>query len=196
MSDYAEKLKHPKWQKTRLKILERDNFSCQLCMDENSMLVIHHKKYLKDSDPWDYPNDYLITLCSKCHDKFHGKNNYIKQIIPARDVSIKDSIEALRTKEQPPVMVHEFTQQMLEDAWDKFCDIKQVSENMPFSDAISKYSPELMNCYVVQYSVDTMSITENICTANYLLRFLRNELKNDKIVLKPVLYNNNTRINY
>lgn len=65
---YSQKLKHPKWQKKRLEILQRDNFKCRLCDDDNSTLHIHHLKYIGfKSDPWDIDNDFLITYCEDCH---------------------------------------------------------------------------------------------------------------------------------
>jgi len=85
MSDYKNKLKDPRWQKKRLEILERDEWCCQVCYDGESTLHVHHKLYEKDKDPWDYDNDYLITLCDVCHenetDDYHSINRYlIKQI--------------------------------------------------------------------------------------------------------------------
>lgn len=66
---YSDKLKDPRWQKKRLEILERDHWGCQCCYDEESTLHVHHRKYLPNTDPWDYPNDLLITLCENCHTK-------------------------------------------------------------------------------------------------------------------------------
>lgn len=63
---YAEKLKHPKWQKRRLEILQRDGFKCQLCGDVNTTLHIHHTGYRK-VDIWDYKDEELITYCEVCH---------------------------------------------------------------------------------------------------------------------------------
>lgn len=65
---YSDKLKDPRWQKKRLEILGRDNFSCQSCLDDKSTLHVHHKVYM-DGDPWDIPNEYLITLCEDCHQR-------------------------------------------------------------------------------------------------------------------------------
>lgn len=62
---YAEKLKNPKWQKKRLEILQRDEFKCCYCNDEKTELQIHHLKYTKE--PWQAPNEDLITLCKHCH---------------------------------------------------------------------------------------------------------------------------------
>ena len=64
---YQEQLKSPKWQKKRLFILERDNWACQICGDTENMLSVHHMDYIKGYKPWDYENEYLITLCSSCH---------------------------------------------------------------------------------------------------------------------------------
>lgn len=64
---YAEKLKNPKWQKKRLEVLQRDNFTCCLCSDAETTLHVHHKTYKKGVDVWDYPNDNFQTLCEDCH---------------------------------------------------------------------------------------------------------------------------------
>jgi hypothetical protein len=64
---YNEKLLSPKWQKKRLKILERDNFTCQFCQSKEDTLHIHHKKY-SEGEPWEIEDKYLITLCKECHE--------------------------------------------------------------------------------------------------------------------------------
>lgn len=65
--NYAEKLKDPRWQKKRLEILNRDEWTCQGCFDTYSTLHVHHKRYIKGNDPWDCPDSILITLCEDCH---------------------------------------------------------------------------------------------------------------------------------
>lgn len=66
MSDYSKKLKSPLWQKKRLEILNRDNFTCQLCTDVETELQVHHKKY--NGEPHEAPNEDLLTLCKHCHE--------------------------------------------------------------------------------------------------------------------------------
>jgi len=75
MSDYSEKLKSPKWQKRRLEILHRDNFTCQICGDAETELQIHHKTY--SGEPHEALDDELITLCKHCHkcETFASKNS-------------------------------------------------------------------------------------------------------------------------
>ncbi len=66
-SKYSEKLKNPNWQKKRLEILNRDDWTCQLCKDKENTLHVHHKYYERRRSPWEYPNTALITLCEDCH---------------------------------------------------------------------------------------------------------------------------------
>jgi hypothetical protein len=67
MSNYRELLKDPRWQKKRLEVLQRDEFTCQCCPDNTSTLHVHHAKYFPGM-PWECPNEYLITLCESCHE--------------------------------------------------------------------------------------------------------------------------------
>ncbi len=66
-SEYSERLRDPRWQKKRLEIMQRDEFTCQKCMDSESTMNVHHCFYETNAQPWDYPNDSLITLCEECH---------------------------------------------------------------------------------------------------------------------------------
>lgn len=72
-ADYSELLRHPFWQRRRLEIFNRDNFTCRKCLDKESNLQIHHLYYIATHKPWDYPDEALITLCELCHTKaeFH-----------------------------------------------------------------------------------------------------------------------------
>ena len=64
---YSDKLKDPRWQKKRLEIFERDEFTCQKCGDNESTLSVHHLRYIRGKNPWEYPNEKLMTLCESCH---------------------------------------------------------------------------------------------------------------------------------
>lgn len=72
---YREELKHPMWKKKRLKILDRDNYKCQLCGSEHN-LCIHHTKYVTGMKAWEYPNSLLVTLCKDCHEKVHANRKH------------------------------------------------------------------------------------------------------------------------
>ena len=75
---YSQKLRDARWQKVRLKVFERDGWKCQAqkCRSpKNAMLHVHHKKYLPNRDPWEYPLTNLTTYCEKCHDRLHTEPN-------------------------------------------------------------------------------------------------------------------------
>ena len=69
--DYSSILKNPKWQKRRLEIMQRDNFTCQCCFNKDEELTVHHKYYISGVKPWDYSDSCYVTLCGSCHNNFH-----------------------------------------------------------------------------------------------------------------------------
>lgn len=76
---YNEQIKSPHWQKRRLQILQRDNFTCQICGSTEKTLHVHHLCYRKDAKIWDYPDNTLMTLCEDCHRMEHemqSENDY------------------------------------------------------------------------------------------------------------------------
>lgn len=64
---YSELLKDPRWQKKRLKILDRDGFECKNCGDTTKTLHVHHRRYINGRNPWEYEDSNLVTLCCDCH---------------------------------------------------------------------------------------------------------------------------------
>lgn len=62
---YSDKLKDPRWQRKRLEVFSRDNFTCTKCGDDKNTLHVHHLKY--SGNPWDVSNESLITTCQRCH---------------------------------------------------------------------------------------------------------------------------------
>jgi 5-methylcytosine-specific restriction endonuclease McrA len=77
---YKEKLKDRRWRNRRRQILVRDNFKCQICGYRSHHNHVHHLAYIKNTEPWDYPDYYLITLCQYCHENEHYIENEIKQM--------------------------------------------------------------------------------------------------------------------
>lgn len=69
---YSKKLLDPRWQKLRLQVFERDNFTCRYCESTDKTLHAHHRYYEPNTDPWDYPLSALVTLCCECHDDEHN----------------------------------------------------------------------------------------------------------------------------
>lgn len=73
---YNDLLQSPKWEKKRKTIFARDGHKCRHC-GSGKQLQAHHKQYhIRKSTrtmlpPWEYQDQYLITLCTDCHYKGH-----------------------------------------------------------------------------------------------------------------------------
>jgi hypothetical protein len=65
---YAEMLRDPRWQRKRLEVMDRDDFGCRHCGEKHATLNVHHTFYRRNTAPWEYPDDSLVTLCEPCHD--------------------------------------------------------------------------------------------------------------------------------
>lgn len=67
--EYEERLRDPRWQRNRLAILERANWSCEGCGTREVNLQIHHGYYERGLMPWEYPAEALYCLCDNCHER-------------------------------------------------------------------------------------------------------------------------------
>lgn len=81
MSTYKKKLQDQRWLDKRKEILSRDKSRCQRknCTHDNNDLQVHHTEYLPGIDPWDYPNDMLITLC-----RFHHQQETFRRQVESQ----------------------------------------------------------------------------------------------------------------
>ena len=70
-SEYSNYWKDPRWQRFRLKVLEKDGFKCTNCGDAKSELHAHHLYYISKRKPWEYPEECVLTLCDDCHKVTH-----------------------------------------------------------------------------------------------------------------------------
>ena len=70
--NYSDLLNDPRWQKKRDEILSRDEHHCRLCGKSND-LHVHHILYEDNTEPWDYDESYLITVCEFCHNRIHSQ---------------------------------------------------------------------------------------------------------------------------
>lgn len=96
---YSEKLRDPRWQKKRLEILSRDKFQCRCCGSESETLMVHHIQYTKGAEPWEYPNEFLYTLCESCHEEEHASRpaleNRLLQVLRDKIYFHKDIYELI-----------------------------------------------------------------------------------------------------
>jgi hypothetical protein len=62
-------LKSEDWQRKRFVVLRRDNWRCVYCGSKAS--EVYHKRYAKKNIGKE-PIDWLVSVCSHCHDKQHS----------------------------------------------------------------------------------------------------------------------------
>lgn len=85
--EYKEKLKTKEWRNRRRQILVRDNFKCQRCGHRSIHNDVHHVVYEWGCEPWEYNDEYLITLCRSCHNEEHKDSKHISEVIKSMKLS-------------------------------------------------------------------------------------------------------------
>lgn len=78
---YTEQLRHPEWQKKRLRMLEAAGWECSNCGDKSTTLHVHHRQYFKGRLAWEYGDDELVVLCEPCHANEHEELEGLKQLM-------------------------------------------------------------------------------------------------------------------
>lgn len=73
---YRALLRDPRWQKRRLEVLSRDQWRCRQCGASDKELQVHHRLYVAGCAPWEVPLAALVTLCTACHGRQHGRKRH------------------------------------------------------------------------------------------------------------------------
>lgn len=71
MTDYESLLNTPEWQKKRAEIITRDKGRCMQCGKSGLPIEVHHIYYKANTQPWEYDNDALMSVCHSCHKHIH-----------------------------------------------------------------------------------------------------------------------------
>jgi len=78
---YSDKLKDPRWQARRAEVLNRDDYTCRDCGEKPDSLDVHHLHYRKGAQPWEYPLNFLMSLCRDCHENRQSIEDEAKERI-------------------------------------------------------------------------------------------------------------------
>lgn len=110
---YFELLKDPRWQRKRLEIFNRDDWTCTSCFNKDKTLHVHHKKYKWGKKPWEYDDDSLTTLCEECHEKITESKKALDAAIaklhPGQQEMVLGFVEAfLADIDKPEVRVRDW----------------------------------------------------------------------------------------
>jgi hypothetical protein len=80
-SEYARKLLDPRWQRKRLEALNEAKWECMHCSEKTRTLHVHHKRYIKGREPWEYGIDELSVLCDECHEAEHHARDTLNRLL-------------------------------------------------------------------------------------------------------------------
>jgi 5-methylcytosine-specific restriction endonuclease McrA len=96
---YSQKLKDPRWQRKRLEVLSRDEFTCRICKSTENTLHVHHIRYIKGREPWEYREFYFVTLCQHCHET---EENELKKSVMKMRLKPAETPRVVNLPELPP----------------------------------------------------------------------------------------------
>jgi hypothetical protein len=73
MSKWSAAYRDSRWQKKRLEVMNRDEWTCRSCgaSGDGITLNVHHSYYESGKAPWEYDSDTLVTWCENCHLNIH-----------------------------------------------------------------------------------------------------------------------------
>lgn len=135
MSTYSEKLKDPRWQKRRLKVMEYAHWRCQICGGKDNTLHCHHSYYTKGKEPWQYPDGSIICICEGCHEKIHPEKVKRAPAAPEEKAPTFAEICRARREGQPA------TQEPAKRRFDFLRETeKQEEQPLPEKEALSRFA--------------------------------------------------------
>ena len=79
MSQYSDKLRDPRWQQRRLRVLDTHRWACEDCGGTKEQLEVHHCYYLRGNEPWEHGDNLLMCLCAHCHQRRQNLEEMAKQ---------------------------------------------------------------------------------------------------------------------
>lgn len=76
-NDFFESYQTSEWQRKKNAVLERDDYTCQICGSKNGLMQVHHITYKHcKGKAYNAPMGDLITLCERCHANDDGDHEH------------------------------------------------------------------------------------------------------------------------
>lgn len=84
MKTYSAKLRDPRWAEYRERVFYAYGQQCESCGESKPITSknhIHHKRYHRGYEPWDYDLDDVCVLCPECHEEIHNAESSWRDLI-------------------------------------------------------------------------------------------------------------------
>lgn len=136
IKSYIEKLQDRRWQQRRLEMLEKANWKCFYNPEHTGRLDVHHRYYVSGQNPWDYPDETLVVLCSHCHEEEEGRLFRIRHAAGMGGKQYQEQILAFIDQNSPPEYVieeadDEYLPEPCTDAQSGFAALREAEETAP-----------------------------------------------------------------
>ncbi len=147
------------------------------------------KEYKKPVEKQTEPKEEIAVVKEK---KVVSKTRKEENGRKVKNISIKDSLNTLKQTKDPKLdkpeatIITEFNQESLLKVWNDFIESYQ-NKAPSFANAIAKYPPQLRDNFVIEYMVDNQIVAGDLLNITSMLEFLKKELNNNQITLKPVV---------
>lgn len=82
---YSEKLKDPRWADLRAEFrasrITELGILCENCgLETQGRTQVHHKRYIRGREPWEYDFAELRLLCEDCHTQIHATEAEVRAL--------------------------------------------------------------------------------------------------------------------
>ena len=84
MKTYYEKLNTEKWYSYRREVFRLKGMECETCGESKSSgphNQVHHIRYIRGREPWEYSMDQVTVLCKECHNDIHQAESDWRDLI-------------------------------------------------------------------------------------------------------------------
>ena len=108
---YSERLQDPQWKLFREDYIARhtkesEELKCRNCGDPGPF-HLHHRRYIRGREPWEYEDADLILICVECHTRVHDVarefHDWLISILPHEIYEARDLLEELVKCKTPAV---------------------------------------------------------------------------------------------
>lgn len=113
MKTYEQKLLDPRWisfaEGFRERVKERiggEEPECYGC-GKSGPLDVHHRRYFRDCEPWQYEDEDLILVCRECHKRIHAVSNefysWLISLEPSSEYEARYLLDELVKSQHPRI---------------------------------------------------------------------------------------------
>lgn len=95
--DYDSYINSEAWRNKANRIRRRDGYRCRICGADSVPLEVHHLTYDR---LYQEPDDNLLTVCHKCHEKITESWHDMKDGVKARNVFLRELLHSYECAEE------------------------------------------------------------------------------------------------